>query len=90
MQHEIEKCTGFGCLQMSRCDARKMFEQAAHTGYVQHESYEITFRAKFEEWLREREREDSDSLEIVQSCKTTIDDMHESLIQNSADDTPIP
>jgi len=90
MRDELEKYTDSICLQMSRPDARKMFERAAQTGYVPHENYEITLRAEVKERLREREREDSNSVEIVQSCKTTIDDMHEFLIQNSADDTPIP
>ncbi|KAI4693627.1 uncharacterized protein J4E84_002201 [Alternaria hordeiaustralica] len=52
-------------LQMSRREARKMFEQAAQTGYVQYENYEITLRAEVEERLREREREDSESVEII-------------------------
>ncbi|KAI4649798.1 uncharacterized protein J4E79_009643 [Alternaria viburni] len=50
-------------LQMSRREARKMFEQAARTGYVQHGNYEITLRAEVEERLRKRERE---HLEVVE------------------------
>ncbi|KAI4923847.1 hypothetical protein J4E85_008003 [Alternaria conjuncta] len=67
--------------RMSRREARKMFEQAAQTGYVQHENYEITLRAEVEERFRERERADSKLVEIVQSFKTTIDDMREFLIR---------
>ena len=77
-------------LQMNRREARKMFEQAAQTGYVQEENYEIMLRAEVEERLRERKREDSELVEIVQSFKTTIDDMREFLIRNSADATTIP
>ncbi|KAI4635655.1 uncharacterized protein J4E87_000609 [Alternaria ethzedia] len=76
--------------RMSRREARKMFEQAAQTGYVQHENYEMTLRAQVEERLREREREDSELAEMVRSFKTTIDNMREFLIRNSADDTPRP
>jgi len=54
MRHELEK-SDFCCLQMSRRDAREMFEQAAQTGYVQHEKYEIMLRAEVGERLRERE-----------------------------------
>jgi len=77
-------------LQMSRQDARKMSEQAPQTRYVQEENYEIMLRAEVEERLRERKREDSELVEIVQSFKTTIDDMREFLIRNSANATTIP
>jgi len=88
MRDELEKYTGFSCLQMSRQDARKMSEQAPQTAYVQHENYEIMLRAEVKERLREREREHPEFVEIAQSVKTTIDDMREFLIRNSADDTP--
>jgi len=77
-------------LQLSRRDARKLFEQAAQTGYVQHENYEITLRAEVEERSCEREREDSELVKIVQSLKTTIDDMREFLIRTSVDVPSIP
>ena len=88
MRDELEKYTGFSSLQMSRREARKMFEQAAQTGYVQHENYEIMLHAEAEERLRECEREDTEFVEIVPSFKTTIEDMRVFLIRNSADDTP--
>ncbi|KAI4911256.1 uncharacterized protein J4E92_010312 [Alternaria infectoria] len=75
---------------MTRREARKIFEQTAQTGYVQHENYEMTLRAQVEERLREREREDSELAEMVHSFNTTIDNMREFLIRNSADDTPRP
>ncbi|KAI4610984.1 hypothetical protein J4E80_008015 [Alternaria sp. BMP 0032] len=46
--------------RMNRREARKMFEQAAQTEYVQHEKEGIMLRAEVEERLREREREDSE------------------------------
>jgi len=49
MRHELEKYTGFCCLQMGWQDTRKMFKQAPQTGYVQHENYEIMLRAEVEE-----------------------------------------
>jgi len=58
-----------------------MFEQAAQTGYVQHEKYGIMLHADVEDRLREREREHPELVEIVQSFKTTIDDMREFLIR---------
>ena len=73
-------------LQMSRREARKMFEQAAQTGYAQHENYEIMLRTEVEGRLREREPEDSELVEIVQFFRTTIGDTREVLIRNNASD----
>jgi len=89
-QGGLETHTDPSCLQMSQRDARKMLEQAAQTGYLQHENYEIMLRAEVEERLREREREDPEFVEIAQCVRTTIDDTREVLIRNSADDTGIP
>jgi len=74
---------------MSQRDVRKMFKQAAQTGYVQHENYEIMLRAEVVESWHECEREHPEFVEIAQSVKATIDDTRESL-RNSVDDTPVP